>query len=820
MPLDQIAPDGIPGKNGDSCLFSLIQSIPDAIFVISPQGIILDVNAAFAAQFNKTPEEFFGLSVFNLMPPEVGAVRMKMLQEAFLSSKPLTFDDEDNGQLVRSTIYPFKSLEGNVDRLLIIAQDITDIGKLLKKEQLFNKQIIESIPGTFFLLDPNGRFVSWNDRVREMCFGVSENGITDTFGIDILHPENRSRAVEVMADIINNNADVTEEFRFVLGGGTDIRWHLLTAKRIIIDASPFIIGVGIDITEQKIAEDALQKGEERFRNLFECNAAIMILLDPDTGNIVDANKAAADFYGWSIDELRQMKIARINPLSTDDIKGNLEKVRSTGSFTFTFRHLRKDGSLRDVEVLSTKINDGRKDLLYEIIHDVTDKKRYEQVNTFRLRILQMADTYSTGELLVVTIDEAEKISGSSIGFFHLIANDQKALSLQAWSTNTTMNMCKAEGKGQHYPMNLAGVWADASRFKKPIIHNDYPSLEHRIGMPEGHAEIKRELIVPVIRDGKTVAIMGVGNKQTDYGDKDIEWLETIANHVWDIIAKKIAEEENKKLTIQLQHAAKMNMIGQLAAGIAHEINNPLNFITITGHNQLNDFNDLQELVDDYRKIIEKVDTIPSISEEVMRLRQKEKEIDIDDLLENIPRTFEMTQSGVERISVITKSMRNYSFKNETGSLSLSDINKAVDESLLLAKSEYRDAAIVDLRLEDLPLVMCDLPMISQVLLNLIVNSAHAIKSQNRKSQGSITIKTWATGEHVFCSVSDDGPGIPEEMRMRIFEPFFTTKDIGKGTGLGLSISYDIIVNKHKGSISAEGLAEGGTVFTITLPLKH
>jgi signal transduction histidine kinase len=106
-----------------------------------------------------------------------------------------------------------------------------------------------------------------------------------------------------------------------------------------------------------------------------------------------------------------------------------------------------------------------------------------------------------------------------------------------------------------------------------------------------------------------------------------------------------------------------------------------------------------------------------------------------------------------------------------------------------------------------------------VILNLIINSSHAIKSQNRDSLGKITIKTWASGENIFCSVTDDGPGIPEKVIHRIFEPFFTTKEPGKGTGLGLSISYDIIVNKHKGTLSAISLPEGGATFTFTLPIQ-
>ncbi|MCX6177939.1 MAG: ATP-binding protein [Chlorobiales bacterium] len=164
-------------------------------------------------------------------------------------------------------------------------------------------------------------------------------------------------------------------------------------------------------------------------------------------------------------------------------------------------------------------------------------------------------------------------------------------------------------------------------------------------------------------------------------------------------------------------------------------------------------------------------------------------------------------------------MRHYSFKDITDTFRLFDINKSIQDGLVIAKNQYNTIATIDLQLGNIPLVFCNPSQINQVILNLLINSTHAIKSQKKSSPGKITVKTWVTDDYVFCSIRDDGPGIPDAIRDKIFSPFFTTKMPGEGTGLGLSISYDIIANKHRGSIFVDSPFEGGTMFTISLPLK-
>jgi len=878
IPVENITHNEITGKQGDSTLLTLFHSFPDVVFVISPEGIILDANQAFAAQFNKSPEEFFGLNVFDFLPPNVGATRMKIMQEAVLTARPLTFDDESNGRLMRSTVYPYKSPEGNVDRLLVIAQDITDIEQLLKKEQLFNKHIINAIPGTFCILDAKGNFVTWNVQMRKKILGLSEKEMADASVMEAIHPDDRGRFVTTVQEIMNNGTEVIGEFRIVTRKESALQWHLITGKRVIIDGSPFLIGNGLDITRQKLAEAELERLNRVLVVSDHCNKAMIHAQDEQellqkicsiivesggyrmawvgyalnnkakslhpaasagdtgdyfetitiswcdnkygqgpagtairTGKVVTKNHILTDpqFEIWRIQAMKNGYAAVLGlPLSIDNhVVGALtiyselpdafnaaESLQLTSvadNLAFGIKMLRKDDALR----------------------------KNEQINALRFRILLMAETHSTEALLMATLDEAERVTGSSIGFLFFVAENQKSLLLQAVSTATLLNMETVREKSLYLPLDKAGVWADAVRAKKAVIHNDYNALKHRKGMPEGHAEIRRELVIPVNRDGKIVAIMGVGNKQSDYDKSDIGYMELIANNTWDIVAKKIAEEEQKRLAAQLQQASKMEMIGQLAAGIAHEINNPLNYITLNEYNLQDDFNDLCQLVGQYRHLIDTLRAGTASTEEVKELRKKESELQVDQLLKSIPETLESSKNGLERISTITRSMKSFSFKNVNEQLSSLDLNNAIHEALVITKSEYSNIATIDLKLEELPQLLCNSSQINQVILNLIINSSQAIQSQNKKSPGLITIKTWVMDDKILLSITDDGPGIPEKIRAKVFDPFFTTKEPGKGTGLGLHISYDIIVNKHQGTLSVDSPPGGGTTFTVSLPLR-
>ena len=177
----------------------------------------------------------------------------------------------------------------------------------------------------------------------------------------------------------------------------------------------------------------------------------------------------------------------------------------------------------------------------------------------RARILDVAGSGTLAQVLVATLDELEHLTGSCIGFFHFIEADQRTLSLQAWSTRTAREFCRAEGQGTHYSLDRAGVWADAVRERRPVVHNDYPGLPHRQGLPEGHAVLVRELVVPVLRGEKAVAILGVGNRPAPYRDRELADAALLADLAWDI-----AENKRTQASLRFEEAALECSLGAVA----------------------------------------------------------------------------------------------------------------------------------------------------------------------------------------------------------------------------------------------------------------
>ena len=280
--------------------------------------------------------------------------------------------------------------------------------------------------------------------------------------------------------------------------------------------------------------------------------------------------------------------------------------------------------------------------------------------------------------------------------------------------------------------------------------------------------------------------------------------------------------DRKNMESQLQQSHKMEAIGQLAAGIAHEINTPVQFV---GDNTRFFQDSLDDLIQVIKKQQEALDAAGSNSltdELVAETEQLIEEIDLEYLEEEIPLAIEQSLKGVERIAKIVQAMKIFAHPGMVAKESV-DINQEIEKTITITRNEWKYVADLKTDFEEtLPLVPIFRAEFNQVILNMIVNAAHAVAENNKESpseKGTIRIRTVHEGDQAKIYIGDTGAGIPEEIRHKIFDLFFTTKEPGKGTGQGLAISHSVIVKKHNGTLTVESQEGKGTTFIIGLPLE-
>ncbi len=265
------------------------------------------------------------------------------------------------------------------------------------------------------------------------------------------------------------------------------------------------------------------------------------------------------------------------------------------------------------------------------------------------------------------------------------------------------------------------------------------------------------------------------------------------------------EDKGREIEPNLVHNAKMALMGELLAGVAHEIKNPLAFVHANMGNLAKFLKKITSLIDSYEHL--------DIPEETRNELDKIKaDIKYDYIIKRVNEMIEKSKDGVDRTAKIISSINSFSRKN-TDKMENADINEAIEMTLNILTHEYKNRIDIIREYGDLPPIKCNIGKLNQVFMNLLVNACQAIKEK-----GEITIKTSEEGGNLKVRISDTGSGIAGDVLENIFDPFFTTKPDGKGTGIGLAISNDII-KEHNGEISVESSEANGTTFTVKIPVK-
>jgi signal transduction histidine kinase len=295
-------------------------------------------------------------------------------------------------------------------------------------------------------------------------------------------------------------------------------------------------------------------------------------------------------------------------------------------------------------------------------------------------------------------------------------------------------------------------------------------------------------------------------------------VEFLSINARDLTDRKRVERERNQMEIQLRHAQKLESIGQLAAGIAHEINTPTQFIGDNLRFLQDAFKDLLDLLRPFHLLLQNArgqSFAPGLAEEIEKTIQA---INLADLEKEIPQSIAQSLSGVQRVAKIVQAMKDFSHPGTDSKVPV-DINRAIESTLTVCRNEWKYVADLQTDFDpSLPLVSCLPGEFNQAILNIVVNAAHAIADKvGGKGKGVIGVSTRPHRDGVEIRIRDTGTGIPEAARGRIFDPFFTTKEVGKGTGQGLAIARSVVVDKHQGEIFFETEMGRGTTFVIRLP---
>jgi signal transduction histidine kinase len=318
----------------------------------------------------------------------------------------------------------------------------------------------------------------------------------------------------------------------------------------------------------------------------------------------------------------------------------------------------------------------------------------------------------------------------------------------------------------------------------------------------------------VIRSGDEIEVLGT------YFNQMVQSLE--ASYAELALANQQLKQQMNdrlKMEIELRQAQKLEAVGRLAAGIAHEINTPMQFVNDSIHFVRGSMGDLQRLIQHYRDIIQALSRGGSAAEAARALSEAEEDADLPYLTQEIPGALDRSIEGLERVSTIVRSMKEFAHPGQA-EIAAVDLNRAISTTLTIARNEYKYVADLETCFGDLPPVPCYVGEFNQAILNIVINAAHAVGDVVGKTgnKGCITVRTERDGDFALISVGDSGTGIPPAIRDRIFDPFFTTKEVGRGTGQGLPIARSVIVDKHKGQLTFESEVGKGTRFFIRLPL--
>jgi PAS domain S-box-containing protein len=626
------------------------------------------------------------------------------------------------------------------------------------------------------------RFAEANHpRPASVCIGASYLRVCST----VVGPD-AAQAAEFAAGLQAVTGGAREDFslEYPCHSPDEQRWFNARITRFVEGGAVRLVVAHETVTERIQAEARLLDSEAHYRALFK-EAGDGILIRDRQGNYLNANQCLLDMLGYRLEEFRQLKnkdLIHGEDLANFPVEEVARRCENGETLVLERRYRRRDGGYVPVQ-LTVRMADPVNGIIQTLVRDITERKRAEENLIRQTEILQKV--FDNLPVMIGFIGADGR---------HVLVNREWERRL-GWSLEEVRQdgldvfaECYPDPEYRQKVMQFVadsnGAWTDFKTRTKSggVIETSWAAVR--------------------LTDG---TIIGIG--------QDVTARNAAA------AALKVEHHRRERMEAELRLAQKLESVGQLAAGIAHEINTPMQYIGDSVQFLRFAFDDLLNIFSKARPCIEALSAVGGHDDLLHALEIAQEDADLPYLVRQTPRAFDRTVEGIERVSSIVRSMREFAHPDQKEKAP-ADINAALQNVLTVSRNEYKYVAEVVTAFDELPMVVCHLGEISQVFLNLIVNAAHAIDEvvKGTDQKGIIGIRTYFNGESVHITIEDNGGGIPKEVQPRIFDPFFTTKPVGKGTGQGLSICRSIVVDKHGGKLTFDTVVGRGSAFHVDLPV--
>ena len=767
----------------------ILDALVEAIFGIDAEGTITFCNEALSVMTGYSKKEIVGENAHDLLhhsrPDGSRFPREECdLSKAILGKKPRQVVGgplwKKDGSYV-PVEYCGRPMQRDGSRTCYVAtiRDLSEIEmakEALRKSEEQYRRILESMPDIAWTSDINGRTRYVSPKVSTLLGFTNEEiyaGGTHLW-LNQIHPEEFGQVSQRYRALFEKQVAFDEEYRIRRKDGTWIWVHDRATRTHVDDGVLCADGFMSDITQRKQAEAELRSKTAFLEALTNSTIDGLLVVDRN-GRRLMANERLVELFHIPAelmadpDDSKMLQYVVTLLKDRESFCAKVDYLYSHPSETSRDEIEFKNGMILDRYSAPVVDKNGTSYGRIWTFRDITEQRR----NQDALRQLSLAVEQSPSS--VVITDPQGNISYVNRKFTECTGYSlQEVLGQNPRVLNA--GQCPAE--------LYRDLWSSITQGR--VWHGEFCNKKK--------------------------------NREIYWESATITPMTNPKGEITHFLAVKEDITEKRALESQLRHAQKMEGVGQLAAGIAHEINTPTQFVMDNLTFLRDSWKSADELLEQYRGALQGM--AAAIPNEVAgQLKQSEQSCDLEFIREEVPRAIEQSLDGSRRVAKIVRAMKEFSHP-DSAEKTATDLNRAVESTITVARNEWKYVSEVVTEFDDqLPAVVCYPGDINQVVLNLLVNAAHAIKEKVKDGEkGQITVRTRLVGEDAEISVTDTGNGIPEAIRNRVFEPFFTTKEVGKGTGQGLALAYTVVVKKHAGKIWFETEVGKGTTFFITLPV--